>query len=64
MFCGMLLLYLTCELLAWLAVGRKRQQAPQRRVQQYTQFRRYDGAKLAAWLIYFFGGEGDESGDW
>ena len=35
MFLGMLLLYLLCELLAWLAVGRTRQ-APQRRVQQYS----------------------------
>ena len=35
MFVGMLLLYLTCELLAWLAVGRKTKQAPQRRLQQY-----------------------------
>ena len=33
MFAGMLLLYLACELLAWLAVGRKRQ--PQQRVQRY-----------------------------
>jgi hypothetical protein len=37
MFVGMLLLWLLCELLAWLAVGRRRQKAPQRLVQQYTQ---------------------------
>ena len=36
MFCGMVLVYLLCELLAWLAVGRKAKQAPQRRVQQYS----------------------------
>ena len=34
MFVGMLLLYLACELLAWLAVGK--QQKPQQRVRQYS----------------------------
>ena len=33
MFLAMLLLYLVCELLAWLAVGRKK---PQQRVSQYS----------------------------
>jgi hypothetical protein len=36
MFCGMVLLYLACELLAWLAVGRKRPK-PQQRVNVYLQ---------------------------
>jgi len=45
MFVGMLLLYLLCELLAWLAVGRTRQ-APQRRVDR---FGNSGGANMQSW---------------
>jgi len=45
MFCGMLLLYLLCELLAWLAVGRTKQQAPQ----QTRRHGNAGGANMQSW---------------